>query len=376
MNKRRLRLLALLGTTLATIAVSGTATPVSATADHHHHDEPASKVVATGLDNPRLLSFDRRGRLFVAESGTGGSGPCFEGPEGEACFGKSGGISLVGHHGARRVASGFPSVADREGNGAGGPTDIWVGPRGRYVVSIGLGGDPADRADLPRAGRFLGTLTQGRLGSRHRHVLADLGRYESRRDPDGAGPDSNPVGFIRWGRGFAAVDAGGNDLLKVTRRGRISTLAVFDTREVPNPFGGPDVDMQAVPTSVIAGPRRSLFVSELTGFPFPPGEARIYKVRPGHAPQVYVTGLTNVTDLAWHRGHLYVVQIADEGLLAAGDGLPMGSLVRIERDGSKETVVDNLPAPYGVAVKGNSAYVTTCSVCAGGGEVLKVSLAH
>lgn len=298
-----------------------------------------------------------------------------EGPEGKACFGRTGAISVVGHHGARRVISGLPSIAAEDGSAAGGPTDVVVKRHGRYVVSFGLGGDLETRDHLPRLGRrLMGTLAEGSLHSRRLRVLADLARYEARKDPDGAGVDSNPVGFTRWGRGFAAVHAGANDLLRVNRNGRIRTVAVFGTRSVPNPFGGPDVDMLAVPTSVIPEPHGSLLVSQLTGFPFPVGGAQIFKVRPGHDPRVYATGLTNVTDLAWHRGHLYVVQIADAGLLE--EGLPMGSLVRIERDGSQHTVLDDLPAPYGVAVRGGSAYVTTCSVCPGGGEVVKVSLAH
>jgi hypothetical protein len=36
--------------------------------------------------------------------------------------------------------------------------------------------------------------------------------------------------------------------------------------------------------------------------------------------------------------------------------------------------MDNLPAPYGVAVHNGSAYVTTCAVCKGGGQVVRFHL--
>jgi hypothetical protein len=39
-----------------------------------------------------------------------------------------------------------------------------------------------------------------------------------------------------------------------------------------------------------------------------------------------------------------------------------------------DVVVGNLPAPYGVATNGNHAWVSVCSVCAGGGQVLRVPL--
>jgi hypothetical protein len=83
---------------------------------------------------------------------------------------------------------------------------------------------------------------------------------------------------------------------------------------------------------------------------------------------VYATGLTNVTDLAWHGDQLYAVQITDEGFDAGFSG----SLVAVHPGGSHATVAGDLFAPYGVAFKGDSAYVTTCAVCPGGGQVVRV----
>jgi hypothetical protein len=77
----------------------------------------------------------------------------------------------------------------------------------------------------------------------------------------------------------------------------------------------------------------------------------------------YAKGLTNDTELAFGRdGSLYAVQIATNGLLKG----PKGSLVKVSHTGGKPTVIaGNLPSPYGVAVQGRSAYVSTCSICAG-----------
>ena len=68
--------------------------------------------------------------------------------------------------------------------------------------------------------------------------------------------------------------------------------------------------MQAVPTSVVVGPDGAVYVSQLTGFPFPEGGSTIWRVRPGPAPTVYASGLTNVTDLAFNGKQPYAVQIA------------------------------------------------------------------
>jgi hypothetical protein len=136
--------------------------------------------------------------------------------------------------------------------------------------------------------------------------------------------------------------------------------------------------MQAVPTSVAVGPDGALYVSQLTGFPFPANGASIFRVVPGRAPTVYASGLTNVTDLAWSHGRLYAVQIAAEGLISpTGFPAPVGSLVRVHRgdNSTEDTVAGGLPSPYGVAIRHGAAYVSTCTLCgAGQGEVTRIPL--
>ena len=351
---------------------------------------PPWKVVATGLDNPRLLDIAySKGRhhrshrgdgntrsLYVAEAGRGGTGDCLanpENPEGSVCFGLSGAVTRVRHGHQKRVVEGLPSLASADGSCATGPADVAVhGPW--YAVSIGLAADPAAR-DTIEGGEKLGTLLGGRFGGRQR-IIADLAGFEAANDPDGAGPDSNPTGIKSTRHGIVVTDSGANALQAVSRRGAIATLATFAERLVPAPpFLPPgDLPMQSVPTSVVRGPDGAWYVSELTGFPFPADAANIYRVVPGEEPTVYASGLTNVTDLAWHKNQLYAVQLAgDAGLLAVEEGaLPTGSLERINRDGTSTSVAADLPAPYGVTLAGGNAYVTTCSVCPGAGEVVRI----
>jgi hypothetical protein len=362
--------------TLATIAAGSFAAAPVAAAGPSHGAAPAGggHVVARGLNSPRLLSFTHHGVLYVAEAGKGGSGPCVTGGEGEpVCLGMTGAITRIRHGQVRRVVRHLPSIAGEGGAQALGPANVRA-HGGHLVISMGAGIDAKARRSLGRQARHLGTLLRTTVAHPQRQrVIADIVRFEFRHNPDNSPMrDSDPTGFMGTRRGFVLTDSGGNDLLRVHRDGRIHVMAIFPDRMVMGPQG--EMPMQAVPTAVDRA-HHAYFVSQLTGFPFPQGAANIYRVRPGHQPRVWASGLTNVTDLAWHGGRLYAVQISDNGLfndITAGV-LPMGSLIRVHRgdNSSPDMVAGPLPAPYGVALRGHSAYVTTCTLCGTGGEVLR-----
>ncbi|MGM0386228.1 MAG: ScyD/ScyE family protein [Actinomycetota bacterium] len=346
------------------------------------------EVVADGLNNPRHLSFSRTGDLYIAEAGLGSDGdtdaPSFDGPEGLVYLGFTGSVTRVTPEGHQsRVLTGLPSTADEQGMGASGPTDVDVmGPQ-RYAVTVGMGGEPEDvREALGEGSAWLGTLLTGTFASKPR-LQADLAWFEVMANPDSGDPgtpepDSNPGGMVRVGGGtYVVVDAGGNTLLQV-KGNETTVLAVFPERFVPFPFPPPpdQVPMDAVPTSVTVGPDGAYYVSQLTGFPFPVGGSSIWRVVPGEDPEMWASGLTTVTDLAWHGDELYAVQIFDDGLFGFFTG--PGSLAHVTPDGDDPsdhlTVAGDLPAPYGVVVKGGDAYVTTGSVFPAGGQVLRIPL--
>ena len=386
MNQRRnqgLRLAAATSAAVIGLCLAG-APPASAGGGHGGGGSNDPKVVASGLDNPRQLSFTSSGNLLVAEAGEGGAGPCLpdpEDPKAKVCFGATGGVTKVTSRGRQsRIISGLPSIGG-EGTGARaiGPSDVHKAGR-KISVLIGLGADPAVRATLPAPGQRMGTLIQTR---RHHHgfrTIADLAAWEATNNPIN-NPDSDPAGMLYHHGKYVVADAGGNTVLKVNRGGHIRLLAKFADRQADAPpfLGlppGTQIPMQAVPTSVATkGHDGAYYISELTGFPFPTGAANIYRIDPRNGKRtVYASGLTNVTDLAFRGRTLYAVQISTKGLLTG----TIGSVVRVKRGGSTpadhKPLLSDVPAPYGIAIRGNHAYITTHSTEKNTGEIIRIRL--
>lgn len=325
----------------------------------------APDVVASGLNSPRQLAFSPGGTLYVAEAGSGGEGPCQVSEEtGTNCFGLSGAVAQVGMNGTvNRVVTGLPSLVAADGS-ATGPADITFTGNHQFALTIGLGGTPDYRAGFGSDAALLGTVVTGDLrahkGAGTVNEAFDVAGYEAAANPDGTDVDSNATGIARSGNGWVVTDSGGNSVVS-TRKGG-STVGVLP--RVPVIPGGAD----AVPTDVVQGPDGAWYVSQLTGGPFVVGSSTIYRIVPGQAPQVWATGLSTVTSLAFAGdGSLYAVQL---GLLNG----EMGALVKVAPHSTTPQVVQNLFMPYGLAIRGNTAFVTTQVLIPHSGQVVRIGL--
>src|SRR6266508_3858138 len=101
------------------------------------------------------------------------------------------------------------------------------------------------------------------------------------------------------------------------------------------------------------------------------GGGRVFRVVPGHRPQVFARGFTNI-DIAFdRRGRLHVLEIATNGILS-GDFT--GRLVRVNRNGSRTVLAsEGLFAPGGIAIaRDGSIYVANNGILAGAGQVLRI----
>ena len=334
-------------------------------------------VVMSGLFNPRGLAFGADGGLYVAEAGRGGEGPGIVLGGGDPVFyGTTSSVSRWLNGVQDRVLPDLPSLAPTGGGAATGLHDIAFDSSGQAYGIIGFGGDPARRAELGTGGADFGQLVRLSFGPNGAaQNVADVSAFEAAANPDGGAIDSNPYGLIALpGGGFAVTDAGGNDLLSVTAGGTISALSVFPPRPNPLPFGPPFYE--SVPTAIALGPDNAYYVGELTGFPFPPGGASVYRVDALTGERtVAFSGFTNIIDLTFGQdGNLYVLQHTTNGL-ASPTGPGPGALIQIDpRSGARTTIAsEGLIMPGGVAAGRDGAlYVSNLGTAPGGGQVLRI----
>ena len=339
----------------------------------------------SGLDNPRGLAFAPNGALYVAEAGVGGRDSCATNGAGEIrCFGLSGAITRLWKGQQSRIVEGLPShaVYDHpnpalfpDGSSASGPTDISFQGTGGAYITMGLGGDADFQAAL--GGTYSGTLLHMAASGKWR-VVADILEHEENENPGEGAVDTNPYAVLAEPGGRIVVDAGGNSLLRVAANGTVETLAVFPPQPNPAfPFGPPTIE--SVPTTVARGPDGALYVGELTGFPFLPGLARIFRVVPGQDPEVVCTGFKTIIDIAFAPdGSLLVVENATNPFPPPPPFKPnTGRLSRVDLEDhcTITPVMEGLNRPTSVAVGPDGAiYVTNNSVTAGAGQVLRVDL--
>jgi hypothetical protein len=334
------------------------------------------KVVASNLSNPRKLFVAADGSVYVTEAGTGGRDTCLGKGANEVCVGLTGSITRIAGSARKRVLTGLWSGADLKGEQAQGPADVVVRGGTYYVLlqdgSINAKGFNTLGPDAATAGDLVSTPA----GRARPAVVVNFAAFEVANDPDhGAGPgaklgdppiDSDPYAFTPFRGGFAVVDAAGNDLLWIDPKGAVSVLAVFPTQtekltpSIARKIGASptttSIDVQAVPSSVAVGPDGALYVGELTGLPFTPRTARIWRIVPGHKMSLYASGFTNISDLAFDGKNLLVLEIDAQGLLHPKAS---GALIRLAPNGKRTLLASTgLVDPTGLAVGNGSIYIS------------------
>lgn len=320
-------------------------------------DEP----VASGLVNPRHITYDSNGTLYIAEAGSAGE-ETGQGSFGEVKYGLTSQISAVSPDGEQTVL--ISDLVSMAGFGnVNGATAVHVTDDAYWVV---LGEGPSDAPE----GSLVSAVVQINRESMEMGEVIDVKEFEEAENPDGSDEAvSNPVDIAVAEDGtLYIVDASGNMVLTWTAEDGLALFAVWppdETGETPS----------AVPTAVDIGPDGDVYVGFLSGFPFLTGEARIERwSAAGELKETY-EGLTLVTDVeVTDDGSIYAVEMAG-GFTDDGYIPDSGRVVSVSADGI-EAVAEGLSFPYGLAQTPDGGWVVTVNSAfsePGSGEIITVA---
>jgi hypothetical protein len=368
-TSRRRRTAALAaGVGLSLLAATPAATGAVTRAAGDAPSGPATRTVAD-ISGPRGLDLGPAGTLLVSRA-NGSFGLVPRSGAGAGTFTRLG-----------RVPASFLAPA------------VDMNPRGQVLV-LTLGGPPEARG---AAMLYRWSATHGRTR------LANIGAYQQ-SDPDPFDledhpTDSNPYGVAALrGGGALVADAAGNDLLKVSPNGRITTVARVMPRTVRVPGSlsedappkGTRMPSEAVLTSVTVGADGYFYIGELRGFPATRGTSQIWRVHPEaegavcnpRRPNVgmcrrVVGDLTSVVALqSAPGGALVVAELSRKGWLKAESGDPADAIGRVvwvghDRDVRRELARGEVVLPGDVAVDRRGRVFVTTPIF-GPGKILRV----
>jgi hypothetical protein len=316
-------------------------------------------VLASGLNDPRGLTFDPDGTLYIAEAGTGGTtstaGICTQGlpPVGPYKGGPSARISKLAPSGKLAVlATGLPSFVAAQGDIIG-VADVAFLDDKLYAL-IGGGGCSHGNPTLPNG------IVKVNLNNGKWDYITDLSLFYMEHPaayPDAADfePDGVPYSMIAHNGQLFAVEPNHGTITATTPDGATKELIDFSLH-----FG------HVVPTSIVANDN-NLYLGNLGLFPIASEWERVTTLsrdigfndptpglatKPADLNSFRVAGsragFTTVVSLKFGPdGLLYALELSDTpgGLPNPGDG----KVVRLNADGSIQTVVTGLSLPGGMA---------------------------
>ncbi len=279
-------------------------------------------VFSEGYSQLVGVNVDSEGHVWVGEMGTGNDDAR---------------IHILDPDGTPHpFMTGLPSIVTPfNGELAGAYRAIQLGG-GKVAVVIGGGSHPQARAVL--------VVDQADFSPGNPLSLADveetveIGNFLATQGIQ----ESNPFQLDLDVQGnWYIADAGANAIVRRDKAtGALSVLAVLDS--IPNPLPYGPAFSHPVPTRVLAAPNDSLYVCQLTGYPFVKGAAQVFRLSDAGQLDVHAGGFTCLTDMAIdpRDGALCILQFARfDSIDNTLNYLPgSAAIIKLLPDGSRDTI--------------------------------------
>jgi hypothetical protein len=338
-----------------------------------------AKTLATGLESPRGVAIAPDGNLVLSEAGRGGTGSCLTSGSGNSvCYGTSGALGLFNFstNSYSRAITGLPSLAKQTSlyDDATGLNKLTFNGSGQLM---GVFGNEGGTSTFPSSkGQWFGQTVSIDLAGSTLTPLANITAFEVSNNPHPAAIDSNPWDLVVSGSDTYVTDAAGNSLVKANSANQVSLVHVFLDKIVnipsnaPPSLGFPGVrPAQTVPTGLAIGSDGALYIAQLSGVPFAPGSADVFRYDfVNNKVTTFASGFSNLVDIAAGPDNsLYLLQYRGDFWASTS-----GSILKLGLDGSVETLFSELTNPTALAVAPDGTIYVTNNGNGINGELLQL----